>query len=749
MNHIPCNKSTVWRNVCVPFLCQEWYDGLGFTDFPLRKGYQEPGSDALELGQHSWAEKSAFLQSWLYFGMLEEVLGFRVIKQDFIHEGNVDSSCLLQYILEWYNRVLAMSDEQRQESHLRAQRCLTKVRSLCMTLLDEEKDGCPLIPEVLLSIRILGESLSQAKHSIWWSILGRNPIEYIDARGKWGSSKLVAKQLMERGWCPNEVAFLQNYPPGSPNAGAYYASYLHRPHMGLHGQCSASRCAVGNVDVDTYQTKHCDTIAPACDGKCLHIQPSLKAIHTILAQGTIPLLYASFSSSGLNVEVVAYEAGMEYTAISHIWSDGLGNQKHNWIPSCQFVFLIRAINTALEASHGTKIQDQEGRLMAKTALFWIDTVCIPRADVDRKYRHMALNRMVTTYQDSKMVLVLDAELYRTPLPSTLEATVRVLCSNWMRRLWTLQEGILGARKLQVLFENTVLDLWKGLEELNDERRRAPWICHPIVSFATRTGIQQSARSRESKRTSWLFSDVNWRSTSRPTDEALLLTNLFELDIPNIMQIPAKDRMKKVISMMETFPQRIIFAPGPRFEEDGFRWALKSFSNPSSFSLSSTAGKLQTSYSSRLGHPCLSLVFSYPGYIINAMSTSDIPSNFTVIDAEIKKCMIVTKRYGSMGQAPLSEVDISENIKVLASKTNVESPVALILHRLPLADTDHVYGAVVRLDQLDAGNRNYDTLSGTHEGAFDVSACETPSESFALTVPFDLRRRLVQQRWSVR
>ena len=191
--------------------------------------------------------------------------------QDFVQDSHVKSTCLPEYTLEWYNRVLFMSHEERQECHLKAQRCLTKVRSHCLTLLNEQTDGCPLTPEVRLPIRILGESLSQTKHNIWWNIPECNPIEYIDTRGEWGNSNLVARQLMERRWCPNEIAFLQNYPPGSSNAGTYYASYLGRPEIGLHGQRTVDRYFVGNTDVETYQTKHSDAIAPACGGRCVHI----------------------------------------------------------------------------------------------------------------------------------------------------------------------------------------------------------------------------------------------------------------------------------------------------------------------------------------------------------------------------------------------------------------------------------------------------------------------------------------------
>jgi hypothetical protein len=85
---------------------------------------------------------------------------------------------------------------------------------------------------------------------------------------------------------------------------------------------------------------------------------------------------------------------------------------------------------------------------------------------------MALDRMSIPYQLASTVLVLDAELYHTELPSTgSEAILRLICSNWMRRLWTLQGGILGAERLVVLFKGgRAFHLWDELEQL----QRALW-----------------------------------------------------------------------------------------------------------------------------------------------------------------------------------------------------------------------------------------------------------------------------------
>jgi hypothetical protein len=751
MDHIPCSESYLWQHVRVPLLCEENYDGLAFSDYPLRKGWQDANSSVIKFDQHSQEEQSAFLQTWLFFGMLVEVLGVPVVMEDFVQDNQVTTRRLSEYTLQWYERLLSMSEDRRQECHMRAQQCLIKVRGYCLILLDETTPDCPLTPEVRLSIRILGESLSQTKHWIWRSILGRNPTGYLDVRGKWGKSRLLERLLLEKKWCPNHIAFLQNYPPASSNSGLYYASSLHRPRLRLHEDCSHSLCVAGKVDPKSYQTKHSDVILPTCDGNCPQIEPPLETIRTILQRGSIPLLFASISNDIVGVEVVEYRAGMEYVAISHIWSDGLGNQNHNWLPKCQIVHLIQAVKTAQKETHGGKANTGGDGSGIATALFWIDTICVPRSEDDITFRHMALARMAATYQDSAMVLVLDAELYHTSLRTNLEGIIRLICCNWMRRLWTLQEGILGDRRLHILFKSGTLDLWKELGKLKAEHKKTPWMCHPMISFAVRTGIQQSVRFSGPERMAWLFADMNWRSTTRQTDEALVLANMLGLDATNIYQIPAKNRMKRIISMMHTFPQRIIFAPGARFDEEGYRWVLRSFTECSPFSLSSNLGKVQTVFYPQLGSSFLSLSVSYPGYLLKGIPRQKPLWDFTVFDAEIKKWLHVRERQNSSKGTAITDIEVSEDYEALAPETASRCTMGLVLHTLS-TDRIHTYGAVVWLDLVDAGERSCDALSGTHGGSVDIffnNLGDNPPVGTQLGSNIGIECSFAKQTWLIR
>ena len=92
-------------------------------------------------------------------------------------------------------------------------------------------------------------------------------------------------------------------------------------------------------------------------------------------------------------------------------------------------------------------------------LFWLDTLCIPvaapddsqdvKSDVD-KLKLIAINQMGQIYAAASRVLVLDSELQQSRIDSSdavshVEILARLVCSAWMRRCWTLQEGALATK----------------------------------------------------------------------------------------------------------------------------------------------------------------------------------------------------------------------------------------------------------------------------------------------------------------
>lgn len=149
---------------------------------------------------------------------------------------------------------------------------------------------------------------------------------------------------------------------------------------------------------------------------------------------------------------------------------------------------------------------------------------------------LALDRMLDTYQRASRILVLSMDLCERNPSDDLEA-MTLLCSKWMRRLWTLEEGVLGSGRLHVLFEHGPVNLSSIIKNLHRNGQSAPWTEHAIVSFATRFGLLKIENSQGRDRISWIIRDLNRRSTSVASEEALVFANLTGLCESDRARVP--------------------------------------------------------------------------------------------------------------------------------------------------------------------------------------------------------------------
>ena len=83
-----------------------------------------------------------------------------------------------------------------------------------------------------------------------------------------------------------------------------------------------------------------------------------------------------------------------YVALSHVWSDGLGNPLENSLPKCQLITIQSLVNSLYPRS-------------AEPVPFWIDTLCVPLNGEGRKD---AIQGMRRVYEEGDIILVLDASL---------------------------------------------------------------------------------------------------------------------------------------------------------------------------------------------------------------------------------------------------------------------------------------------------------------------------------------------------
>jgi hypothetical protein len=203
----------------------------------------------------------------------------------------------------------------------------------------------------------------------------------------------------------------------------YYASTLYRPSTGInHSACGNNHSVERQINNSVYRTKH---TTEECN--CKHIAVETSAMASILEKGRLPCI--KISEAGDEITLIVVDNTNDYVAISHVWSDGLGNVRQNSLPLCQLRRLHIFISEAL-GDH---------------PLLWINTLCVPLV---RKYRDLALILLGEVYERTSIVLVLDSDLLQVSAEqsSIEEKLLRICMSGWMWRLWTLKEGVLGGSR---------------------------------------------------------------------------------------------------------------------------------------------------------------------------------------------------------------------------------------------------------------------------------------------------------------
>jgi hypothetical protein len=130
------------------------------------------------------------------------------------------------------------------------------------------------------------------------------------------------------------------------------------------------------------------------------------------------------NTGDLTLHVEPRTARSRYTAIWHVWVDGLGNPHENSLPGCQLLHLrsiIRSLPEAVENAPTTvgKLQWDHPRLAFSKKenrfghVFWMDTLCIPVKDEQAALRAQSINDMASTYAVAVNVVVHDSELQST------------------------------------------------------------------------------------------------------------------------------------------------------------------------------------------------------------------------------------------------------------------------------------------------------------------------------------------------
>ena len=579
----------------IPYLCQDRYDEGPFLDYPDRSGLPRLETKeafgmnkALPLASRHFLmglrsdELEPFLQNWLFFGLLSEVLGELYRHEDFVTtflDGEIEKTVittafLLSRLEEWEAKTKQGTDALRAVYEHIA-KCLNLAYA-CLVIEYPFFDH-----DLKFHLASVAELLGYAVIKAYRAALTDSPsLSFVPIN--WGATineDFRRSVLLGRSnCCPSQMEMLsQDFK--EPQALAFVANCFHDDGSRSHpASCDGHKCHAGDVKTPRQVTRH---VSDSCGCEFLHVDENLLA--DCLKEGHLPLirLKEDANSDQISIDVVASTDSTSYVALSHVWADGLGNPTATALPRCQLSRLKTLIDDL-----DLKYLDESYEPNAPEMLLWCDTLCCPVKSEEAQ--KMALTQMYRTYDEASLVLVLDRSLIsrRVGGMEVDEACVRIATSRWMTRLWTLQEAALPAKKDKLWFQFTrtalpIRALYERLIEIERiDIRRCRVASSVIGRFQTFMALFY-VRSSENRGAEMMriIRGLLYRSVTVPSDEPLIIATLLALDLSPILASEPAERMNVLWRIIGQSPcgidKHILFHMGLKIRECGLRWAPQS------------------------------------------------------------------------------------------------------------------------------------------------------------------------------
>lgn len=580
---------------------------IDFWKYPEQQGW-------CALSRGSWLSPYPELtagraQEWLYVELLRRFIGQPIEITKFSRQSRrgepkvLDSSLLPDLLTQWTTRnprsdvggqfYINAIDEKAEKQNL-VLSLLARVAAECNRL-DDVPEPCQ---STSLAIRILVDTLTNAVYKI-----ANVPAINIPSNLKLRSNPLLKRRFLSNGWCPRQIALLSGrYSPTT----TYYLSSLPRltTFGGVkHHHCNEDRCASASVDPATYVHQHTEGCSTATHD-CRMVGVSSARIAECIEGGHIPLIkFEELSDGILQPEVVKFRSDLQYVALSHVWSGGLGNVEANSMFSCQLRKIHDLLRTIQDNGDDDLDRDRGPRklqgskrdvkevlgipIKRQPVLLWIDTLCVPVGQQYVAMRQKAIAQMAQIYVQAQCVLVLDPELPQFTFRglSREQIFASVLCSAWNSRSWTLQEACM-ARVFYVQFADGYYvldqdwhDFMKGLTvavdygsresivqsisaemrdslmlEVSDWFRQMP-VMTKIRNFDSRTLM---TKSEDWQNFSRVWNALRTRSTTKTDDLYGIIAIMVDLSAYEILKLDPRERMKAVLRSQSSLPLSLLY-----------------------------------------------------------------------------------------------------------------------------------------------------------------------------------------------
>ena len=579
MDHLPLPKTPFGQRPYVRLYENVPYDGKCMGSYLERRNTSERilAEQLSSSNPVANLEAHGVLQTWTYFGVICVLIkapGDLILKQLTQETDSglvVDTSKFQGIIPTWITWVHAQTlpDFQRQSIYAEHVQFLGRMFQvylrLKLSLPSEEK----LDSSLWLSVTMLYDYLHRASRFAFGQLDG--PPQPLIASAS--CVEPLLQQMSRNGWCEGEIYAVRTM---CGFVDLWFMSFLEHPHPEKdHSDCSESRCVAYQTDEKSYETKHttkdcsCSFVYAEQDDLNNVLLNSSEAIPLIRA-GRVQMRKGRESKDKSYIEVVSsHTAGkvLPYVAISHLWSDGLGNNKENAIPTCQFDWLSNLVASF-----------HDGPLY-----FWLDTLCFPLQP--KEAYSVALIRMKETYAAANKVVVLDHYLMSssTKEVSFEETIARILISPWNRRLWTFQEAQLAPTgQLYFQFKEEIVP---GLQLLHYvcsygtlpalQKFQRTWAVSFYFAFQTLCGTKLTVTMEGGVLSAKKV--LAFRTTSNAIDESLCLGNLMGWNVKPLLETDdSEQRMKVFWDLMRQnigdLHASVLFWPSPKLSIPGYNWA---------------------------------------------------------------------------------------------------------------------------------------------------------------------------------
>ena len=619
MDHFPLFGQMLKPLVEIGLLDGVSYDNQGFQDFPLRAGFgEEEIFEGLFVGdssllRHKSSEYASLIQSWFYWGLLNECLQYQVPSSDFLEQApdasqRLTTANLERHFVSWAQRLEKM-DADVSERHIRnAEDTLGRTIFLLRTLSlrmekacsKDESDlnaqfwrlhGREILPRDLeLSIGALGYAIDHTI-KVLSSELGLHKSESgIRSAAHWYTPPMLTNLLRIYKFCESDMKYFTDDTYGFITA-CMAVTIPGLSREGDHSNCKADRCEADNINVNSYKMVHA---TDSCSCSVFMSQQGWHEMLRIVEEGGIPLVRLKFKSADPHeepeFEVLPAAPDIKYVAFSHVWADGRGNVTGNGQFKCQWRWLQECAQ-----AHCTNSLNIDDRSLEDTMPFWIDTFCVPKGSDTcvLELRKKSILMMPKIYRSADVVIVLDSAFENASQMSVLELSMRLKFCTWSRRVWTLHEGAVAQevmiRTADGLVSMTAMhyQMAKAKYPTRDENG---WHILRTIEKEYIHALFQSCiminKFASTAKSTFFFTwkELKTRATSLETDRYLVMGIINQVDEKTLLQLQRSEmdrvdlgaarraKLKSVLLSSSIIPQGIIFNLDKRFEEPGMQWA---------------------------------------------------------------------------------------------------------------------------------------------------------------------------------